>query len=165
MISYAVDGGSVGPHYDQYDVFLLQAEGQREWRTGQRCGPDAPLQEGTVLSILAEFDEDERWVLNPGDMLYLPPGLAHHGIARGECMTYSIGFRAPSAAQLVERSADALLSQANEHTVILTTATVTLALTPVRPVAGLIPLRCSAYAMYLSLSLMMMPFWRVFWGS
>ncbi len=115
MISYAVDGGSVGPHYDQYDVFLLQAEGQREWRTGQLCGPDSALQDGTVLSILAEFDEDERWVLNPGDMLYLPPGLAHHGIARGECMTYSIGFRAPSAAQLVERSADAILSQVNEH--------------------------------------------------
>ena len=115
MISYAVDGGSVGPHYDQYDVFLLQAEGQREWRTGQHCDAGSRLLDGTVLSILSEFEEQERWVLNPGDMLYLPPGLAHHGIARGECMTYSIGFRAPSVAQLVERSADAILSVVNEH--------------------------------------------------
>lgn len=115
MISYAVDGGSVGPHFDQYDVFLLQAEGQREWRTGQRCNADSALIKGTSLSILADFKEDERWTLNPGDMLYLPPGLAHHGIARGNCQTYSIGFRAPSAAQLVERAADAILSGLTEH--------------------------------------------------
>lgn len=115
MISYAVDGGSVGPHFDQYDVFLLQAEGQREWRTGQRCNADSALIKGTSLSILADFNEEERWLLNPGDMLYLPPGLAHYGIARGSCQTYSIGFRAPSAAQLVERAADSILSGLTEH--------------------------------------------------
>lgn len=114
MISYAVDGGSVGPHYDQYDVFLLQAEGQREWRIGQMCSEQSSILKGPALRILANFEETERWVLNPGDMLYLPPQLAHYGISQGECMTYSIGFRAPSAAELLERTIDAVLPTLTE---------------------------------------------------
>lgn len=114
MISYAVDGGSVGPHYDQYDVFLLQAEGQREWRIGQICSEQSSILKGPALRILADFEETERWTLNPGDMLYLPPQLAHYGISQGECMTYSIGFRAPSAAELLERTIDAVLPTLTE---------------------------------------------------
>ncbi|MDF1763941.1 MAG: cupin domain-containing protein, partial [Oleibacter sp.] len=114
MISYAVDGGSVGPHYDQYDVFLLQAEGQREWRIGQSCNNNSPLLSGTDLRILANFNETESWVLNPGDMLYLPPLWAHYGRSIGECMTYSIGFRAPSSGQLLERTVDAILPKITE---------------------------------------------------
>ena len=109
MISYATDAGSVGAHYDQYDVFLLQAEGQREWRIGQMCDEQTPLIDNCSVKILQEFEETERWVLNPGDMLYLPPQLAHWGISQGECQTYSIGFRAPSTAQLLERVVDEIL--------------------------------------------------------
>ena len=98
MVSFAPDGGGVGPHFDSYDVFLLQGLGQRLWRiSGQEdmtLVPDAPLR------ILKDFRIDQEWVLNPGDMLYLPPKLAHWGIAVGDCMTYSIGFRAPSAQEL-----------------------------------------------------------------
>ena len=114
MISYAVDGGSVGPHYDQYDVFLLQAEGQREWRIGQMCSEQSPILKGPKIRVLEQFDETERWVLNPGDMLYLPPQLAHYGIAQGECMTYSIGFRAPSQAELAQAALDDILASSSE---------------------------------------------------
>lgn len=114
MISYATDQGSVGPHYDQYDVFLLQAEGQREWRIGQMCDEFEPIVEGPKIRLLEEFDETERWVLNPGDMLYLPPRLAHWGIAQGECMTYSIGFRAPSLAELTLATGNDLLMSLGE---------------------------------------------------
>lgn len=100
MISYAADQGSVGPHYDHYDVFLLQAEGQREWRIGQTCDEFDAVLSGPKIRILEEFEETNRWVLNPGDLLYLPPRVAHWGIAQGECQTYSIGFRAPSIAEL-----------------------------------------------------------------
>lgn len=98
MISFATDGGGVGPHFDSYDVFLLQAHGQRKWRIGQQ--KTFELQEGVPLKILKDFQPEAEYVLNPGDMLYLPPGYAHDGIALGECMTYSIGFRAPSQAAL-----------------------------------------------------------------
>lgn len=98
MVSYAPDGGGVGPHFDSYDVFLLQGHGQRLWRiSGQEdkaLVPEAPLR------ILQNFCTDQEWLLGPGDMLYLPPRLAHWGIAVGDCMTYSIGFRAPSAQEL-----------------------------------------------------------------
>ncbi len=114
MISYAVDGGNVGPHYDQYDVFLLQAEGQREWSVGQLCSEHSPFIEGPKIRILEEFNETDCWVLNPGDMLYLPPLFAHHGVARGECMTYSIGFRAPSQLELAQAALDELLVSASE---------------------------------------------------
>lgn len=114
MISYATDQGSVGPHYDQYDVFLLQAEGQREWRTGQMCDELETLVQGPKIRLLDQFHEEERWVLNPGDMLYLPPRLAHWGIAQGECMTYSIGFRAPSLAELTLATGNDLLASLGE---------------------------------------------------
>lgn len=114
MISYAVDGGNVGPHYDQYDVFLLQAEGQREWSIGQMCGEHSPFIKGPQIRVLETFSETDSWVLNPGDMLYLPPQLAHHGVARGECMTYSIGFRAPSAVELAQATLDEILVSADE---------------------------------------------------
>ena len=114
MISYAVDGGSVGPHYDQYDVFLLQAEGQREWRIGQMCNEDSPILDGPKIRILDTFEETDRWILNPGDMLYLPPQLAHWGIARGECQTYSVGFRAPSVSELAQATLDQILQTSTE---------------------------------------------------
>ena len=94
MISLAGDGGGVGPHLDSYDVFLLQAWGRRRWRIGPVRQPR--LVEGLPLKILEGFEPQEEWVLEPGDMLYLPPGWGHDGIAQGPCMTCSIGFRAPS---------------------------------------------------------------------
>lgn len=114
MISYAVDGGSVGPHYDQYDVFLLQAAGQREWRIGQMCSEQSPILQGPKIRVLEDFAETDRWLLNPGDMLYLPPQLAHYGIARGECMTYSVGFRAPSLAELAQATLDDIIAGSTE---------------------------------------------------
>jgi 50S ribosomal protein L16 3-hydroxylase len=98
MISYATDGGGVGAHFDSYDVFLLQAQGQRRWRIGRQ--KDLRLQQGVPLKILADFTPEQEFVLDPGDMLYLPPRYAHDGEAIGECMTYSIGFRAPQRAEL-----------------------------------------------------------------
>ena len=99
MISYATDGGGVGAHFDSYDVFLLQVSGRRRWRIGplkdDRLEPDVPLK------ILSHFEPEEEWVLEPGDMLYLPPRWAHDGIAEGECMTCSIGFRTPGEHELV----------------------------------------------------------------
>ncbi|WP_151638331.1 cupin domain-containing protein [Noviherbaspirillum aerium] len=100
MISYATDGGGVGPHFDSYDVFLLQAHGRRRWSISAQ--QDLSLQEGMPLKILKNFQTEEEYVLEPGDMLYLPPHYAHDGIAEGECMTYSIGFRAPSYQELGE---------------------------------------------------------------
>lgn len=101
MISHAVPGGGVGPHFDSYDVFLLQGTGRRRWRIGRQ--PDLSLQPGLPLKILRRFTADDDWVLDPGDMLYLPPSVAHDGVAVTECTTYSIGFRAPAAQELVER--------------------------------------------------------------
>ncbi len=98
MVSYAVDGGGVGPHFDNYDVFLLQGIGKRRWRIGDQ--KDHNLVEGAPLRILKDFRPIHDWVLEPGDLLYLPPHWAHDGIAQGECMTYSIGFRTPTAQEL-----------------------------------------------------------------
>lgn len=100
MISYATDGGGVGPHFDSYDVFLLQAHGKRRWRIGPQ--KDLALVEGLPLKILKNFKPQEEFVLEPGDMLYLPPHYAHDGVAEGECMTYSIGFRSPAYQELGE---------------------------------------------------------------
>src|SRR4051812_23589815 len=88
MISYATDGGGVGPHFDSYDVFLLQAHGRRRWRIGAQ--KDLSLAEGMPLKILRDFRPEQEFVLEPGDMLYLPPHYAHDGAALGECMTCSI---------------------------------------------------------------------------
>ena len=100
MISYASQGGGVGPHFDSYDVFLLQAHGRRRWRIGRQ--KDLTLREGIPLRVLAQFEPEEQFVLEPGDMLYLPPRYAHDGIAEDECMTYSIGFRSPARAELAQ---------------------------------------------------------------
>ncbi|MGE1154083.1 JmjC domain-containing protein [Pseudomonas kitaguniensis] len=108
MISFAAPGGSVGPHFDNYDVFLLQAQGKRTWKIGQMCNSESPLLQHADLRILAEFEQSEEWVLEPGDMLYLPPRLAHFGIAEDDCMTYSVGFRAPSAAEVLTHFTDFL---------------------------------------------------------
>ncbi|GAB3378700.1 ribosomal protein uL16 3-hydroxylase [Azotobacter armeniacus] len=108
MISYAAPGGGVGPHYDNYDVFLLQGHGKRRWRIGQMCDSNSPLLKHADLRILAEFQSGEEWVLEPGDMLYLPPRLAHFGTAVDDCMTYSVGFRAPSAAEVLTHFTDFL---------------------------------------------------------
>ncbi|QHE75650.1 cupin domain-containing protein [Hydrogenophaga sp. PBL-H3] len=111
MISWASEGGGVGPHFDSYDVFLLQASGQRRWRIGRQ--KDLTLQPDVPLKILQNFEPEEEHVLEAGDMLYLPPRWAHDGDAMGEdCMTYSIGFRAPQrgglAGELLQRMADEL---------------------------------------------------------
>jgi 50S ribosomal protein L16 3-hydroxylase len=98
MISYASDGGGVGPHFDSYDVFLLQAHGQRRWRIGRQ--KDLSLRANMPLKVLDHFQPEQEFVLNPGDMLYLPPQYAHDGVALGECMTYSVGFRTPEFAEL-----------------------------------------------------------------
>jgi len=98
MISYAAPGGGVGPHFDSYDVFLLQGEGRRRWRVSQQR--DLALKPSTPLKILARFRSQHAWTLQPGDMLYLPPNCAHDGVAVDACTTYSIGFRAPSAQEL-----------------------------------------------------------------
>ncbi len=111
MVSYAVDGGSVGPHYDNYDVFLLQGEGHRLWKLGQHCNDTSALILHDDLRILSAFEPSEEYLLGPGDMLYVPPGIAHWGIAQGECMTFSIGFRAPRISDMVSRWADQLLQQ------------------------------------------------------
>jgi 50S ribosomal protein L16 3-hydroxylase len=98
MVSYAVTGGSVGPHVDQYDVFLYQAQGQRLWQIAEEF--DATLLDDCPLNVLETFQSGQDWILKPGDMLYLPPNIAHYGVALEEGMTWSIGLRAPSAADL-----------------------------------------------------------------
>jgi len=129
MISFATTGGGVGPHFDSYDVFLLQASGRRRWKIGRQ--KDLSLQEGVPLKILQNFVAEEEFVLEAGDMLYLPPGYAHDGVAEAsvgpdgkpaDCMTYSIGFRCPAQAEmtadllhrLAEMEEDAAETQAQE---------------------------------------------------
>lgn len=115
MVSYASDGGSVGPHFDYYDVFLLQGQGQRHWQIGQTASASDPRLANTDLSILQEFITQEEWTLNAGDMLYIPPQVAHWGTAVGEdCMTYSVGFRAPSQADILTDFAQHISAQLNE---------------------------------------------------
>jgi 50S ribosomal protein L16 3-hydroxylase len=100
MVSYATDGGSVGPHDDRYDVFLLQGPGRRRWQIMR--GGDRSVDRTAAIRVLQRFVADEEWLLEPGDMLYLPPGVAHFGVAEGPCFTYSIGFLAPSHQTVVE---------------------------------------------------------------
>ena len=111
MVSYATDGGSVGPHFDNYDVFLIQGSGSRRWLVGDICNTQSPLIAHEDLRILADFQAQYDWVLNTGDMLYLPPNFSHHGIAMGECTTFSVGFRAPSAAEILDDLTTELISQ------------------------------------------------------
>jgi 50S ribosomal protein L16 3-hydroxylase len=118
MISYASDGGGVGAHLDSYDVFLLQVHGRRRWRIGPVA--DRSLVPGLPVRILANFQPTEEWVLEPGDMLYLPPLYGHDGVAEGECMTCSIGFRAATettlAQELLHQIADELEAPAADAT-------------------------------------------------
>lgn len=116
MISYAPDRGSVGPHLDAYDVFLIQTHGKRRWRISSQAYGDADLIPDLDIRVLSRFETEQEWLLEPGDVLYLPPGVAHWGIAEGDCMTCSVGFRSPSQqelaagwlAELLERSSDEL---------------------------------------------------------
>ena len=110
MVSYASDGGGVGPHFDHYDVFLIQGLGQRCWQIGGMCDNQTALRSHEDLLLLANFEVSEEWTLDPGDMLYIPPGVAHNGVAVGkDCMTYSIGFRSPSRKELIGNWCDDLL--------------------------------------------------------
>lgn len=109
MISYAPEHGTVGPHTDGYDVFLLQAMGTRHWQIGDKPLHDAKLIDGLKLQILANFVPDEQWELQPGDMLYLPPHFAHHGVALNEGMTFSFGFRAPSRTDILDSVINSML--------------------------------------------------------
>ena len=115
MISYATDGGGVGPHFDNYDVFLIQGSGRREWRLGQHCDAATALRPSTDLKLLADFQESSRHVLEAGDILYVPPGTAHWGTALGDdCITLSVGFRAPSSAEILSRWADEVIAGLDE---------------------------------------------------
>lgn len=119
MVSFAAPGGSVGAHVDQYDVFLLQAQGHRRWQIDAseamgRAAPPADFRDDVELKLLREFHPTHEWVLGPGDMLYLPPGVPHHGVAEDACLTFSIGMRAPSAAELLGDFVDTLAADADE---------------------------------------------------
>ncbi len=111
MVSYAADQGGVGPHFDQYDVFLIQGLGQRRWQIGAYCDDATETLPHDDLRLLAHFEPREEWVLEPGDILYVPPRIAHNGVAVGDdCMTYSIGFRAPSRSELIAHYCDHLIA-------------------------------------------------------
>lgn len=114
MISFATPGGSVGAHVDQYDVFLLQAQGRRRWQID--TDPEAPreFRDDAELKLLRQFTPSHDWILEPGDMLYLPPGVPHHGVAVDACLTFSVGMRAPSQAELLSDWADGLLERLPE---------------------------------------------------
>ncbi|MFW5825256.1 MAG: JmjC domain-containing protein [Marinobacter sp.] len=111
MASYAPPGGSVGPHFDQYDVFLLQAQGHRRWQFGGQCGEGSPRVEGTPLRILKDWQPEQEVLLEPGDMLYLPPAIGHHGVAEDDCITLSVGFRAPTVDDLLTSYTDFLCTE------------------------------------------------------
>jgi 50S ribosomal protein L16 3-hydroxylase len=100
MVSFAPKGGNVGPHDDSYDVFLLQGQGRRKWKIDARNNRDVSLKPNLDLKILRRFEPQEEWIAGRGDILYLPPGVGHHGVALDDCLTYSIGFRAPNRREL-----------------------------------------------------------------
>jgi len=112
MVSVAGPGGSVGPHIDQYDVFLLQAQGRRRWQIAESF--EDKLLPDCELNVLQSFQTEQDWVLEPGDLLYLPPGVAHHGVALDQCMTWSIGMRAPSAADFFQTFGEWLADKKDE---------------------------------------------------
>jgi len=114
MVSFAATGGSVGAHVDQYDVFLLQAKGHRRWLIDAGDDPPLGFRDDVELKLLREFTASHDWVLGPGDMLYLPPGVPHHGIAEDPCLTFSVGMRAPSAAELMGDYIDTLAAEADD---------------------------------------------------
>ena len=106
MVSYAPKGGSVGKHFDFYDVFLVQGHGQRRWQLGQMCDAESEFVAGQPLKLLPEMDVHFDEVLAPGDLLYVPPGLSHYGVAEDDCLTYSFGFRMPNVAEMMDRVSD-----------------------------------------------------------
>jgi 50S ribosomal protein L16 3-hydroxylase len=114
MVSFAAPGGSVGAHVDQYDVFLLQALGHRRWQIDASENPSTEFRNDVELKLLREFHPTHEWLLRPGDMLYLPPGVPHHGVAEDACLTFSVGMRAPSAAELLGDFVDTLAADADE---------------------------------------------------
>ena len=112
MISFAATGGSVGAHVDQYDVFLLQAKGHRRWQIDAGANPPLEFRNDVELKLLRQFTPTHDWVVAPGDLLYLPPGVPHHGVAEDPCLTFSLGMRAPSAAELLGDYCDSLAADA-----------------------------------------------------
>ena len=114
MVSYAAPGGNVGPHVDNYDVFLLQGLGRRHWQIETTARQHRAASPSSALRLVDDFNADSEWVLEPGDLLYLPPQFAHHGIALDPCMTYSIGFRAPSSVEILNDLALELLAGERE---------------------------------------------------
>lgn len=115
MVSFAAPGGSVGAHVDQYDVFLLQAQGHRRWQIDSRTGAPLDFRDDVELKLLSVFEPNHDWVLAPGDMLYLPPGVPHHGVAEDACLTFSVGMRAPSRAELMVDLAEELAAALPEE--------------------------------------------------
>lgn len=113
MVSYAANGGGVGPHVDAYDVFLLQAKGFRRWAISTEPHAEADVA-GLELKQVRDFHPQQEWLLGPGDMLYLPPGVAHDGIAVGECLTFSIGFRIPTDAEMLADLAGLLIEKCGQ---------------------------------------------------
>lgn len=114
MISYATDQGNVGPHFDYYDVFLIQGMGQKRWQIGAACNSMTPRRDDSGQRLLKDFTPIEEWVVNPGDILYLPPGISHYGVSLGKSMTYSVGFRAPSHADILSGVLDSALDNLTE---------------------------------------------------
>ena len=114
MVSCATPGGGVGPHFDQYDVFLLQGSGRRRWKIGGKCHKDTPLKTDSGLKLLTEFEVEQEFILESGDALYIPPGIAHWGTGEDSGLCYSFGFRAPSHAELLEAFSDELMDRTGE---------------------------------------------------
>jgi len=114
MVSFAATGGSVGAHVDQYDVFLLQAQGHRRWQIDTGDDPPLHFRKDAEIKLLQRFSPTHEWVLAPGDMLYLPPGVPHHGVAEDPCLTFSIGMRAPSSAELLGDFVDTLAAESDD---------------------------------------------------
>ncbi len=115
MVSYAPKGGGVGPHFDNYDVFLIQTQGQRLWQIGGHYDDHSELQDGLPVKIVKHFEARQSWLVNPGDIVYVPPGVGHNGISQsGDCMTCSVGFRAPSHEEILHEYTDYLAISLNE---------------------------------------------------
>ncbi len=106
MVSYAPKGGSVGKHFDFYDVFLVQGYGHRRWQLGQMCDADTDFVAGQPLKLLPDMQINFDEILAPGDLLYVPPGLSHYGVAEDDCLTFSFGFRMPNVAEMMDRVSD-----------------------------------------------------------
>jgi len=115
MISLASDEGGVGPHFDYYDVFLVQGEGRKRWRLGGPVDSNSPIIPDTDLKLLKDFDTQEDWIVEPGDILYIPPNIAHYGVSIGNSVTYSIGFRTPSAVEVLDDLSNELMQGLHEE--------------------------------------------------